>query len=161
MSISKNFEDAIKVIETSNGNFTANISDNWSIGQTANGGYSMSLLANACSKHLEHKDPLVLSANYLDRVEFGPAEIEVFKLASTKSTSTAYVSLNQKGKLKIFSTGTFTDFSKMKGLKEILRSEPNFEDYETCTQMKANEKCLLLLMVVSFNKQLRKNVQNF
>ena len=37
MSISKNFKDAIKVIETSNGNFTANISDNWSIGQTANG----------------------------------------------------------------------------------------------------------------------------
>ena len=49
MSISKNFEDAIKVTETSSGNFTANISDNWSIGQTANGGYSMSLLAKALS----------------------------------------------------------------------------------------------------------------
>ena len=33
MSISKNFEDAIKVTETSSGNFIANISDNWSIGQ--------------------------------------------------------------------------------------------------------------------------------
>ena len=66
MSISKNFEDAIKVTETSSGYFTANISDNWSIGQTANGGYSMSLLAKACSEYLDHKDPLVLSANYID-----------------------------------------------------------------------------------------------
>ncbi len=135
MSISKKFEDAIKVIETSNGNFTANISDNWSIGQTANGGYSMSLLANACSKNLYHKDPLALSANYIDRVEFGHADIEVSKIASTKSTSTAYVSLKQKGNLKIFSTITFTDFSKMKGLKENYRTEPNFDDYESCTQV--------------------------
>ena len=81
MSISKNFEDAIKVTETSSGNFTANISDNWSIGQTANGGYSMSLLAKACSEYLDHKDPLVLSANYIDRVEFGPADIEVSKIS--------------------------------------------------------------------------------
>ena len=29
MSISKNFEDAIQVNKTSEGNFTANISDNW------------------------------------------------------------------------------------------------------------------------------------
>ena len=45
----------------------------------------MSLLAKACSKHLDHKDPLVLSANYLDRVEFGPADIEVSKLSSLKA----------------------------------------------------------------------------
>ena len=80
MSISKDFEDAIKVTETSRGNFTANISDNWSIGQTANGGYSMSLLAKACSKYLDHKDPLVLSANYIDRVEFGSADIDCDKV---------------------------------------------------------------------------------
>ena len=65
MSISKNFEDAIKVTETSSGNFTANISDNWSIGQTANGGYSMSLLAKACSEYLDHKDPLAVSYTHL------------------------------------------------------------------------------------------------
>ena len=130
MSISKNFEDAIQVNKTSEGNFTANISDNWSIGQTANGGYSMSILAKACSEYLDHKDPLVLSANYIDRVEFGPADIEVSKVASTRSTSTAYVSLKQEGNLKIFSTVTFTDFSKMKGIKDNLRSEPKFDSYE-------------------------------
>jgi hypothetical protein len=150
MSISKNFEDAIKVTETSSGNFTANISDNLSIGQTANGGYSMSLLAKACSEYLDHKDPLVLSANYIDRVEFGPADIEVSKIASTKSTSTAHVSLSQKGNLKIFTTVTFTDFSKMKGLKENLRSEPNFEDYETCTQVPYKE---------GFSPKLDKNLE--
>ena len=150
MSISKNFENAIKVNETSSGNFTANISDKWSIGQTANGGYSMSLLAKACSEYLEHKDPLVLSANYIDRVEFGAADIEVTKIASTKSTSTAYVSLKQNDNLKIFSTVTFTDFSKMKGLKENLKSEPNFDDYETCIQVPYKE---------GFSPKLDKNLE--
>ena len=86
MSISKNFEDAIKVTETSSGNFTANISDNWSIGQTANGGYSMSLLAKACSEYLDHKDPLVLSANYIDRVEFGLSELNSISVCYTHLT---------------------------------------------------------------------------
>ena len=150
MSISKNFEDAIKVIEISNGNFTANISDDWSIGQTANGGYSMAILAKACSVHLEHKDPLVLSANYIDRVEFGSADVEVTKISSTKSTSTAYVSLKQNGNLKIFSTVTLTDFSKTKGLKENLRNEPNFDKYETCTQVPYKE---------GFSPKLDKNLE--
>jgi len=150
MSISKNFEDAIKVNKTSEGNFTANISDNWSIGQTANGGYSMSLLAKACSEYLDHKDPLVISANYIDRVEFGLANIEVSKVASTRSTSTAYVSLKQDGVLKIFSTVTFTDFSKMKGLKENLKNEPIFDAYETCEQVPYKE---------GFSPKLEKNLE--
>ena len=84
MSISKIFEKDIDVKLLSEDNFTANISENWSIGQTANGGYSMALIAKACSKALSHKDPLVLSANYIDRVEFGPADIQITKIASTK-----------------------------------------------------------------------------
>ena len=55
MSISKNFENDIKVNQVSEGNFTANISEDWSIGQTANGGYSMALLAKACSKFTHFK----------------------------------------------------------------------------------------------------------
>tara|TARA_B100000085_G_C18422317_1_gene463234 strand:- start:245 stop:904 length:660 start_codon:yes stop_codon:yes gene_type:complete len=89
--------------------------------------------------HLDHKDPLVLSANYIDRVEFGPADIEITKVASTRSTSTAYVSFKQEGNIKIFATVTFTDFSKMAGLKDNLRNEPKFDPYETCTQVPYKE----------------------
>ena len=88
MRIYKKFNKDISVIKVSDRNFTANISENWSIGQTANGGYSMAIIAKACSEYLNHKDPLVLSANYLERVEFGPADIEIFKISSSKSTST-------------------------------------------------------------------------
>ena len=150
MSISKNFENDIKVNQVSEGNFTANISEDWSIGQTANGGYSMALLAKACSKYLDHKDPLVLSANYIDRVDFGPAEIEVSKIATTKSTSSASVSLKQKGILKIFSTVTFTDFSKATGLNDNLRQVPEFESYESCIQIPYKE---------GFNPKLDKNLE--
>ena len=150
MSISKIFEKDIDVKLLSEDNFTANISENWSIGQTANGGYSMALIAKACSKALSHKDPLVLSANYIDRVEFGSADIQITKIASTKSSSTEHVSLKQNGILKIFCTVTFTDFSKMKGLNNNLRLEPKFDPYENCIQVPYKE---------GFNPKLDKNLE--
>ena len=58
------------VIRKSDNLFTAEVSENWSIGNTANGGYSMTLAAKAMSEFLEHKDPLSISAHYLDRVDF-------------------------------------------------------------------------------------------
>ena len=150
MSIHKKFNKDISVFKVSDRNFTANISENWSIGQTANGGYSMAIIAKACSEYLNHKDPLVLSANYLERVEFGPADIEIFKISSSKSTSTASITLKQKGLIKIFATATFTDFSKMRGINEKLREEPIFDSYEDCIQVPYKE---------GFNPKLDKNLE--
>ena len=89
------------VIKKSDNLFTAEVSDNWSIGNTANGGYSMTLAAKAMSEFLEHKDPLSISAHYLDRVDFGATELHVTHLSSSKSLSTARVELIQNNKIKI------------------------------------------------------------
>lgn len=150
MSVSKIFNDDIAVTKISAFNFTANISERWSIGQTANGGYSMAIIAKACSECLPHKDPLTISTNYLERVDFGIADIEITKISSTKSTSTAYISLRQKGELKIFSTAIFTDFDRAKGLNQNLREEPLFDTYEDCVQVPYKE---------GFNPKLDKNLE--
>ena len=89
------------VIRKSDNLFSAEVSENWSIGNTANGGYSMTLAAKAMSEYLEHKDPLSISAHYLDRVDFGTTELHVTHLSSSKSLSTARVELIQDNKIKI------------------------------------------------------------
>jgi hypothetical protein len=109
-----------------------NLSDRWSIGSTPNGGYSMALATRAISGSLTHKDPLSITANYLERVDFGEAIIKVEPLSITKSLSTARASLIQDNKLKIVFTASFTDFSRSNGLDLSTRSEPDFEHYDDC-----------------------------
>ena len=60
-----------------------NLSPRWSIGSTPNGGYSMALATRAISGSLTHKDPLSITANYLERVDFGEAIIKVEPLSIT------------------------------------------------------------------------------
>ena len=65
------------------------LSDRWGIGNTPNGGYSMALATRAIAGSISHKDPLSISANYIERVDFGEAIIKVEPLEATKSLSTA------------------------------------------------------------------------
>ena len=68
-----------------------NLSPRWSIGSTPNGGYSMALATRAISGSLTHKDPLSITANYLERVDFGEAIIKVEPLSITKSLSLIHI----------------------------------------------------------------------
>ena len=89
-------------------------------------------------------------SEYLVQALQNLADIEITKISSTKSTSTAYISLRQKGELKIFSTATFTDFDRAKGLNQNLREEPLFDIYEECVQVPYKE---------GFNPKLDKNLE--
>lgn len=113
----------------------AEVSDRWSIGGTANGGYSMALAAKALSKVLPHKDPLSISGHYLDRVEPGPLLIEVEPLKVGKSISTANVKLIQNSIEKIRFIGSFTDFSHAKGETYMYRQAPDFPPIEECIKV--------------------------
>ena len=109
------------VIKKSDNLFTAEVSENWSIGNTANGGYSMTLAAKAMSEFLDHKDPLSISAHYLDRVDFGATELHITFLSSSKSLSTARVEMIQNKKIKIIFIGTFTNFAFKKDLNILTK----------------------------------------
>ena len=42
----------------------AELTDDWSIGGVANGGYSMATAARAFAESLDHKDPLSITGHY-------------------------------------------------------------------------------------------------
>ena len=138
------------VIKQSDNLYTAEVSENWSIGNTANGGYSMTLAARVMSEFLEHKDPLSISAHYLDRVDFGSTEFHVTHLSSSKSLSTARVELIQDNKIKIIFIGTFTDFSFKNDMNIYERDVPNFPEYNSCEVIPYKE---------GFNPKLDKNIE--
>ena len=120
------------VIKKSDNLFLTEVSENWSIGNTANGGYSMTLAAKAMSEFLDHKDPLSISAHYLDRVDFGSTELHITHLSTSRSLSTARVEFMQNNKIKIIFIGTFTDFSFKNDMNIYEREVPSFPNYDTC-----------------------------
>ena len=138
------------VIKKSDNLFITEVSENWSIGNTANGGYSMTLAAKAMSEFLDHKDPLSISAHYLDRVDFGPTELHITHLNTSRSLSTARVEFMQNNKIKIIFIGTFTDFSFKNDMNIYEREVPNFPDYDTCEVIPYKE---------GFNPKLDKNIE--
>ena len=93
----------------------AKLTDSWSIGGVANGGYSMATAARALSESLDHKDPLSITGHYLSRVEPGKALLEIEKLNIGRSVSTAFLKFMLGGEERISFTSCFTDFFKSKG----------------------------------------------
>ena len=124
----------------------AELTDDWSIGGVANGGYSMATAARALSESLDHKDPLSITGHYLSRVEPGKALLEIEKLNIGKSVSTALLKFIQGGEERIRFTSCFTDFGKSKGdtLREV--EAPDFPPIEECIAMPYKEGFTLSLI---------------
>lgn len=146
----ENFKDDILSVQKDTNFWTGNLSDRWSIGNTPNGGYSMAFAAKAISNSLTHKDPLSISANYLERLDFGESLVKVYPVNESKSMSTARAELIQDNKVKVIFTGTFTNFSKSNGLDLSMRNEPNFDSYDDCILQPFKE---------GFNPKLEKNLE--
>ena len=146
----ENFADDISSNEEDKNLWKGNLSDRWSIGNTPNGGYSMAFAAKAISNSLAHKDPLSISANYLERLDFGESFVKVYLVNESKSMSTARAELIQDKKVKVIFTGTFTNFSKSNGLDLSMRKEPKFDSYDDCILQPFKE---------GFNPKLEKNLE--
>ena len=126
----EHFKSDISVVQIEENLYEGNVSDMWSIGTTPNGGYTMALAAKAISESLEHKDPLIVTANYLNRVNFGKIDIKVETLPSTRSLSSARATMIQDNEIKVIFTATFTDLSKSTGLNKacLLYTSPSPRD---------------------------------
>ena len=116
----EHFKTDISVVQISQDVYEGNLSNRWSIGSTPNGGYTMAIAAKAISESLDHNDPLVITANYLNRLDFGKVKINVEVMPSTKSLSSARATMSQNNEIKVIFTATFTDFLKSNGLNRSL-----------------------------------------
>jgi acyl-CoA thioesterase len=115
--------------------YLGEVTDAWSIGGVANGGYSMAIAARALSDCLEHKDPLSITGHYLSRAEPGPVILKIEKLSEGRSITTAVVRFIQRGKERIRFTASFTDFLKSSGDTLYEREPLKFPPISECIKM--------------------------
>jgi len=89
--------------------FKGNISNNWSVNGTPNGGYLMAMVTNAMVKCSDKKGTPIITANYISKSVPGGAEIVVEKFAQSTQFSRLQARLIQDGIERIRVTGTFSD----------------------------------------------------
>ena len=101
------FDSSIAVTQTAQEQFTADISEHFSINGTPNGGYLLALLANAMMQQSDKTATPVLTANYLSRTGPGPAHISVETISRSRQFTRLQARLHQQEKETLRCFGTF------------------------------------------------------
>ena len=93
------FDDETRIAPTGEGTWTAEISDEWSIGPNANGGYLLTPLLRAAREVAGQPDPFTVTTHFL-RPGIGneTAEISADVIKPGRTMSTVSASLSQQGK---------------------------------------------------------------
>jgi len=98
-----------RLTAVADGAYTAQITSNWSINGSPNGGYLMALMAQSIRKESRTCRPLILTLSYLARCVFDDAEIQVEKISASKNFERWEARLIQAGEIKVLALGTFTN----------------------------------------------------
>ena len=104
------FDDETRIAPTGEGTWTAEISDEWSIGPNANGGYLLTPLLRAAREVAGQPDPFTVTTHFL-RPGIGneTAEISADVIKPGRTMSTVSASLSQQGKTRIHTVAGFGD----------------------------------------------------
>lgn len=93
------YDVAIAVTRTGDGDFTTDLEAGWMVGGGLNGGYLQSVVGNAIRVFLDdtgHPDPYTLSSYYISPSRPGPATVRVERIRTGRGTSTVAASLWQE-----------------------------------------------------------------
>lgn len=93
------FDDDTRVLPAGEGRFSGTVHPAWNIGANPNGGYLLSLAAQALRQAVpQHPDPLSITTHYLRPGQPGqPCDIDVQVLRSGRTLSTVRATLAQDG----------------------------------------------------------------
>lgn len=100
------FTEDTQTIAKGDGNYNASISNNWSIANIPNGGYSMAVLANAMRDFSDFNAPVLMSANYCGRLQPGPLDINIERLSQSRQFDRLQINAEQDGIIALRAWGT-------------------------------------------------------
>ncbi|HEY0167705.1 MAG TPA: thioesterase family protein [Jatrophihabitans sp.] len=121
-------------------NFSATITDRWSIGPHANGGYVLSVCLQALGRVLDKPDPLAVSAFYQRPVVPGPAEVCVETARSGRRLATGEARLLQGGQELVRVVASFADLSQAAGPTAVSGSAPVLPPPQDCLDLFSGEQ---------------------
>lgn len=100
------FSNDTQTTAMGDGRYKATLTDNWSIGNVPNGGYSMAVLANAMRDFSDYDAPVLMSANYCGRLGAGELDIQIERMAQSRQFDRLQINAEQNGKTALRAWGT-------------------------------------------------------
>ncbi|WP_114422938.1 thioesterase family protein [Nocardioides houyundeii] len=108
------FDEAIGITPTGDGQSAAELGDGWHIGGGINGGITLATIGNAIRHTLADKpDPLAISAHYIAAAVPGPATISTRVLREGRTVATVAADLSQDGAQRIAVLATYGDHARL------------------------------------------------
>lgn len=126
------FDQDIAIESTNPQRYTGSISTNWSINGVPNGGYLMSLIANALLQSSRMKATPIITTNFLNRCHPGEAIISVERMSLSRQFDRLEARLEQNDNECIRAFGTFTDEKNDCILDNYQTEVPDITSAEEC-----------------------------
>ncbi|TQL69742.1 thioesterase superfamily protein [Nocardioides albertanoniae] len=131
------FDRDIDVRRTDATTYAADLAPGWVVGGGVNGGYLLSVIANAVSQHLpRHPDPIVVSAFYTSASVPGAAQVRIDVKRDSGSLAIVSAELWQGDDLRLTTTATYADLdglhAKANPLERVTLIEPELPPREEC-----------------------------
>lgn len=127
------FASATAVERQSETAFTAELGEDWSVAGAVNGGYLLSVAAQALRANSPNAtDPLVLSAHYLGPSQGGSADITTRMIREGRSIATLAVDLAQNGAPKITALATMGNLADLPEDVATTAASPEVPDPDQC-----------------------------
>lgn len=127
------FASAIAVERQSDTSFSAELDGEWSVAGAVNGGYLLSIAAQALRSNSPNSpDPLVLSTYYLGPSQGGRADITTRLIRAGRSSSTFAVDMTQNEAPKITALATMGSLDSLPDDVETMATAPVLPDPDQC-----------------------------
>lgn len=123
-----------QLTQISSAEYETEITNNWSINKTPNGGYLMALLARAIGRQCPASRPLILTAGYMARCAFEPARVRVEKISGSQNFERLEARLIQQDEIKVLALATLKTANKDRPPQETIHESgpPKIDPIEKC-----------------------------
>ena len=129
------FDGDILFEQQSRGVFSGEVTENWSINGTPNGGYLVAIATAGLLKSSAMQHTPVLTANFIARCAPGKADLSTWEIDHSRHFARMEARLIQQGKEKMRMLGTFADEAGECLLKRYEASPPDMAPPEECVQV--------------------------
>jgi acyl-CoA thioesterase len=121
------------VMPSSNGDYTADLTDGWVVGGGVNGGYLLATIGNALSQVAPGKpDPIAVSAHYLSAAVPGPARVSTRVVRDGASVATVAAELSQGDDVRLATLSTFGDLDALTDDVRTTAAAPDLPPLDEC-----------------------------
>ena len=126
------FDADIGIEQVEQGQWRAEMTNNWSVTGIPNGGYQLALATEAIRAALPHERPLTITGHYLSAAKPGTTEllVDVARIGGSMSTATCNVIQDETEILRV--TSTFINPREDSGPTHIEGVMPAFQRPEEC-----------------------------